>query len=83
MQADNAAEAAPAVNQEGEQVVTPWEVEAGAGGIDYDKLIEQFGCLPIDEQLIQRIERVTKKPAHPWLKRGLFFSHRHLKHLYH
>lgn len=58
------------------QVVDPWTVEAGPGGIDYDKLIAQFGCERVSDELIARIERITKKPAHPWLKRGYFFSHR-------
>jgi len=59
------------------QVVDPWTVEAGPGGIDYDKLIAQFGCERVSNELIERIERLTKKPAHPWLKRGYFFSHRY------
>ncbi len=25
------------------------------------------------EKLIERFEKVTKKPIHPWIKRGLFF----------
>lgn len=62
--------------KEGE--VTPWEVK---GKVDYDKLIVQFGCERITEDLIARIERLTNKPAHPWLKRGMFFSHRDLAHL--
>lgn len=38
----------------GEQVVTPWDVQGGAGGIDYDKLLTTFGCQPIDANLIAR-----------------------------
>lgn len=61
----------------GEQVVTPWEVSGGADGkIDYNKLVAQFGCQKIDEALVARIERVTGMPAHPFLKRGIFFAHR-------
>ena len=45
------AEAPPAT---GEQVVTPWDVQGGAGGIDYDKLLSTFGCQPIDADLITR-----------------------------
>lgn len=56
-----------------EVTVTPWEVK---GKVDYAKLIEKFGSSPIDEALIQRFEKLTGKPAHPWLKRGVFFSHR-------
>jgi tryptophanyl-tRNA synthetase len=58
--------------------VTPWAVD---GVVDYNKLIVEFGCEPISEELIQRIEKLTGKPAHPWLKRGLFFSHRSLKEI--
>jgi len=64
-----------------EQTVTPWDVKGGAKGIDYNKLIEKFGSQSISQELIDRIERLTKRPAHPWLKRGLFFSHRDLEWL--
>jgi tryptophanyl-tRNA synthetase len=61
------------------QVVTPWDVEAGADGkIDYAKLIDAFGCSPIDAALVARIERVTGCKAHPFLRRGMFFAHREL-----
>lgn len=29
--------------------------------------------------MVERLERVTGQPAHPLLKRGIFFSHRDLK----
>jgi tryptophanyl-tRNA synthetase len=64
-----------------EQNVNPWSVEAGDSGIDYNKLIDQFGSTPIDEALLQRMERLTGKPVHPWLRRGLFFSHRALNEI--
>ena len=59
------------------QVVDPWTVES-EGSIDYDKLIEQFGSQRITNELIQRIERVTGKKPHRFLRRGIFFSHRYL-----
>lgn len=63
--------------EEEEQVVTPWEVSAKDGGkIDYDKLIDRFGCQRLDQPLIQRVERVTSLPAHVFLRRGVFFAHR-------
>lgn len=55
--------------------VTPWTVK---GNIDYKELIERFGTEYIDDELLQRFERLTGKPLHPWLKRKIFFSHRHL-----
>jgi tryptophanyl-tRNA synthetase len=63
-----------------DQIVTPWVVES-VGGINYLKLIENFGATPIDGNLIKEIERVTKMRAHKWLRRGLFFSHRDLENL--
>lgn len=58
-------------------MVTPWEVEADADeGIDYEKLIVRFGSSRIAPELIQRMEKLTGKKAHPWLRRGIFFSHR-------
>lgn len=63
--------------EEAGQVVTPWEVAGKDGGkIDYDKLIVQFGCQKLDQALIDRVERLTGKPAHPFLRRGVFFAHR-------
>jgi tryptophanyl-tRNA synthetase len=67
--------AAPATGSE--QKITPWEVEA-AGGVDYEKLMRDFGAAPIDAALIERIERLTKRRAHVFLRRGLFYSHRDL-----
>jgi len=56
-------------------IVNPWEVK---GKIDYGKLIEQFGSKPIDQAMLDRIEKVTGKKLHPLLRRGIFFSHRDL-----
>lgn len=68
------------VDGEAEQLVTPWEVSGGANGkIDYNKLVDQFGCQTINQELIDRIEKLTGKQAHPFLKRGVFFAHRDLK----
>jgi len=70
----------PSHAAETEQVVTPWDVSGGADGkIDYNKLVEQFGCQNINNDLIERIERLTGTPAHPFLKRGIFFAHRDLQ----
>lgn len=60
-----------------DQVVNPWEVTAKDGGkIDYDKLIEKFGCQRLDRSLIDRVERLTSRAAHVFLRRGVFFAHR-------
>jgi tryptophanyl-tRNA synthetase len=57
-------------------IVTPWDV---SGSIDYNKLIEKFGTQLIDQQLIDKFKKVTGKELHPWLKRGIYFSHRALE----
>jgi len=58
-------------------VVDPWKVE---GEVDYDKLIRDFGSSRIDQKLIDRMEKVTGKKCHHWIRRGIFFSHRDLDH---
>ncbi|KAK1444979.1 tryptophanyl-tRNA synthetase [Babesia gibsoni] len=52
-----------------------------AAELDYDKLIREFGCQKITQEQIDRLERLIKRPAHPYLRRGLFFSHRGLDQL--
>ncbi len=61
-----------------DQRIDPINVQgdSATGEIDYAKLIEQFGTSQIDEKLIARFERLTGRRAHPWLRRGLFYSHR-------
>ncbi|MGN6624797.1 MAG: hypothetical protein ACTHKK_11700 [Candidatus Nitrosocosmicus sp.] len=54
--------------------VTPWEVE---GDIDYNKLIEKFGTFAINNDLIEKIRKITGD-IHPFLKNKYFFSHRDL-----
>jgi hypothetical protein len=67
---------------EKEQIVNPWTVQGKTTGdgkvsaIDYNKLIHQFGTKRIDAGLIERLEHLTGVRAHPFLRRGLFFSHR-------
>lgn len=41
-------------------------------------LAENFGSSAIDDDLIKRLERITGKPVHHYLRRGIFFSHREL-----
>ncbi|KAG2377437.1 hypothetical protein C9374_009348 [Naegleria lovaniensis] len=65
-----------------EQIITPWDVEAESEmGVDYSKLIVQFGSEEIQEDLLERIEKVTQRPVHHFLKRKVFFSHRDMHKL--
>uniref|UniRef100_A0A1A9UWY1 Tryptophan--tRNA ligase, cytoplasmic n=1 Tax=Glossina austeni TaxID=7395 RepID=A0A1A9UWY1_GLOAU len=76
---DNDVTVATEVNEEQEDIVNPWHVTStNEAGIDYDKLIKRFGSSKIDEELITRFEKLTGKPAHHFIRRGIFFSHRDL-----
>lgn len=47
-----------------------------------EKLITQFGCQPLTPQLLRRIETIAQEKdldLHPFLRRGIFFSHRDLE----
>lgn len=55
--------------------VDPWTV---VGKVDYDKLITKFGSSPLTDELVARMERVTGRRAHHFIRRGIFFSHRDL-----
>lgn len=65
-----------------EDVVDPWTVTAASDkGVDYQKLIERFGSSPIDQNVLDKMERILEKKGkkmHPFLTRGIFFSHREL-----
>ena len=59
--------------------MTGIEVQAASDkGIDYDKLIEKFGCYPLTDELKERMERATGEKLHRFLRRGIFFCHRDL-----
>lgn len=63
-----------------EQIVDPWTVESEET-IDYDKLIQQFGSERLTKDLVERIEKLTGKKAHRFLRREIFFSHRDLNQM--
>ncbi|KAH7927057.1 tryptophanyl-tRNA synthetase [Leucogyrophana mollusca] len=64
------------------QVVTPWDVQGSVSAdgkqlaIDYDKLIDQFGTRRVNQAVLERFEKLTGHKPHPFLRRGMFFSHR-------
>eukprot|EP01121_Diplochlamys_sp_Union-15-3_P014615 TRINITY_DN467_c0_g1_i2.p1 TRINITY_DN467_c0_g1~~TRINITY_DN467_c0_g1_i2.p1 ORF type:complete len:434 (+),score=70.36 TRINITY_DN467_c0_g1_i2:87-1388(+) len=70
-------EATAAVLEIKEAVFTPDKIYCPEG-IDYNKLAREFGVSYIDEEILTRFEKLTKKPLHPFLKRGIFYSHRDL-----
>jgi tryptophanyl-tRNA synthetase len=77
--ASDAAQSQPQPREQ--QQIDPWTVRGGADGIDYDKIVRDFGSSLISAELIARVERLTGQPAHPLLSRGTFFSHRDLERI--
>ncbi|KAI0201060.1 tryptophanyl-tRNA synthetase [Astrocystis sublimbata] len=69
----------------GKQTVDPWNVsgEVGEDGkvkaIDYKKLVEDFGTKLIDQELMDRFERVTGHKPHRFMRRQIVFSQRDLE----
>ena len=61
--------------EEEQQVVTPWEV-ASKGKIDYEKLIDKFGCKRLDQSFVDRVSKLTNREPHIFLRRNVFFAHR-------
>ncbi|GAB7345830.1 hypothetical protein MBLNU457_4087t1 [Dothideomycetes sp. NU457] len=75
--------AVAAINQAArEQVVDPYNVSGGTDehgntkAIDYEELRKKFNTPALTDDLLQRFEKVTGKPAHRLMRRQLFFSHR-------
>ncbi|EUD67673.1 tryptophanyl-tRNA synthetase [Plasmodium inui San Antonio 1] len=69
------------VNYQRSKEVTPWDVNITEEGINYNKLIKEFGCSKITESHIKRIEHLTNRKAHHFIRREIFFSHRDLDFL--
>lgn len=60
-------------------MITPQNVLAQGSGIDYDRLIQEFGCNHITSQHLETIQKITSPlPLNHLLKRQIFYSHRDL-----
>ena len=65
-----------------EEIISTTTVQAASNeGFDYSKLIVQFGSEPLQQDVVDRFEKLTGTKAHHFLKRGIFFSHRDLNKL--
>src|SRR5438128_789406 len=70
------------------QIVTGTEVKSDRP-IDYDRLINDFGCQKIDEEIIKLLEQIIEKRGFSdrkekylyYFTRGIFFSHCDFKDL--
>jgi tryptophanyl-tRNA synthetase len=59
------------------EIFTPWDISASdESGINYKRLVDEFGVELITDEIVSRVERLTNRSAHPWLRRKFFFSHR-------
>lgn len=65
-----------------EQHIDPWDVQAATDehgnvlAFDYPAISRKWATKLIDDELLQRFEKLTGHKPHRWLRRGLFFSHR-------
>jgi tryptophanyl-tRNA synthetase len=49
--------------------------------VDYDKLVQTFGCQRFTAEHLARIEAITGQPPHHFLRRFIYFAHRDLDHI--
>eukprot|EP00494_Astrolonche_serrata_P026204 UN26465 len=74
----------PQTQNTGEQIITPYTVQAGTttdgntAKIDYNKIVEQFGCDKMTDALLERFEKLTGQKPHPLIRRGVYYAHRDL-----
>ena len=72
LKVDESANTSPAPQ---EDFVDPWNVTSQSDtGIDYDKVIDTFGSSRIDDVLIKRMEKISGKKVHHFLRRGRYLK---------
>lgn len=60
-----------------EDLVSAFKIQAASDkGIDYDKLLDKFGCFPMTEEMTDKIAKCTGRKPHRFIRRGIFFCHR-------
>ena len=62
---DYVAEDGARAGVDNKQTIDPWTVDS-EDGIDYDKLIRDFGSDAIDQALLDRMEKATGVKPHHW-----------------
>jgi tryptophanyl-tRNA synthetase len=59
-------------------VINPNKFENNTGGdIDYQKIVNMFGCKQVDKALLERFQKLTGQEPHHFLKRDIFFAYRY------
>jgi len=67
----------PETQEQTEDIVTAFNISAASDkGIDYQKLIREYGCFTISEAQIKKVEELTGKKPHRFIRRGIFFCQR-------
>jgi tryptophanyl-tRNA synthetase len=64
-------------------IITPEKVESNnKAGINYKKVVEQFGCQLITDELLNKMRSVSKQSQlHSFFENNVFFAHRDLDKL--
>ena len=65
--------------EEKDDVVTPFNIESGEKGVDYEKLVAKFGCQFVTPAHVSELEELIGQRAHHLLRRGIYFAHRDLE----
>ena len=59
--------------------MTAFAIQAASDkGVDYNKLLERFGCFPVTDDLKAKITNLTGMRPHRFIRRDIFFCHRDL-----
>lgn len=56
--------------------LTPWEVNGNFSDEKYERLMKEFGAQKLDDNLLERFEKITGQKPHKLMRRGIFFAHR-------
>lgn len=62
--------------EQAEDIVTPFNISSGEKGVDYNKLVEKFGCQLVTNDHVAEVESLIGRKAHHMLRRGIYFAHR-------
>jgi tryptophanyl-tRNA synthetase len=72
----------PEAEKQSEDIVTAFDIQAASdAGINYDKLIESYGCFAMTDELKAKMEKLTGRKPHRFLRRNIFFCHRDLDYI--
>ena len=68
------------MQQQEEDIVSPFNIQAvSERGIEYGRYAERKKLERVNEEIKERIERITGGKVHRYLRRGIFFAHKEME----